>query len=1161
MIFKNKSGAKTTWFIGICCLLLLFVLAFCLTGCGDTETEISSSEPDPGITPPKGEFSITASEGMDLEVSNDKRSYTLYVPEGTEQLNLLELVTAEDVWDIVSDGEAAPRPKESLAINATLAAGAGHGFTIYYGESRAYTIRLYVRFISYVTVTFEDLNGSNVTLRKGTTVQIPADEPKKEGYTFSGWDFDFSTKINKDTLILAKWTPNTYTITYNTNGGQMASLTQTVTYDEAFELPTPTKDGFRFLGWKNGEDFFTASVWTFTRNIELTAAWDAHAYLLTFDAAGGTVQPPVLGVSYGETYELPTPVRPGYIFEGWYADGVKVTGGKYMYLKDMVYQAHWSEGTFTVVYVTNGGEPMESEQLPFSQIGKAIPVREGYTFGGWFYDIGFTQITPRPQDGTVIAYACWKEETSTRYFEFEMQEEGVVITRYINNTELCVIPAMIGGKPVIAIGDGAFSGCDRLFYLSFPSTVKALGNDAFAGCTALRRINSSTDALNLGEITSLGTGVFRNCRFAAFTMPETLTEIPDEMFDGCTLLATFNFGNVTTIGQYAFRGCAALREVVLPSSARTIGEGAFQNCSALQTLTLPAGIVDIPAFMADGCRELVTLTNFSDQVGLLTIGEAAFRGCAKLSSLVFPSTVRELGASAFENCLNLTEVQLPAGVSVISDSLFAECRKLKSVTLSGTVTAIGNGAFLNCQELLSFPFNEGLRQIGETAFSGCRNLTVVLLPATLETLGQGAFKGCLRLSDVTIPVLIHELPESLFENCVELSHLTANGEILSIGAKAFSGAHLSSIDFLEQIEFIGEEAFSDCLFVEEVTIGGTLVHLADRAFAGCLSLSNVIFRGTAERWKSAAMADAFADCSSFSGIPTILGTEPDDLLSALAMNGATGCYWAMETGHPINDGGPVAVIRFVRGSLFYNNLFMPDPDHPDEMIVNKNYVWHFLEGGETFIVTNIQTIHTANGGYVILDISGAGFILTAGTAKYPAQLEIYDASGNNKLYTADLGELTYKSNTVWSLKEDPNRTDTQRFKDFTVESVPAGAFSWNNASDDNLNTYLLLSNEADFIFVTEHPTKLTSYSILIGASGVCYPDALPASWTLYGGKVSDDGTVEYVAISEVTEAGITSDAGVEYNFKIADGEAYTHFKLVFQNTDAVMFAELHFYIG
>ena len=125
MIFKNKSGAKTTWFIGICCLLLLFVLAFCLTGCGDTETEISSSEPDPGITPPKGEFSITASEGMDLEVSNDKRSYTLYVPEGTEQLNLLELVTAEDVWDIVSDGEAAPRPKESLAINATLAAKAG----------------------------------------------------------------------------------------------------------------------------------------------------------------------------------------------------------------------------------------------------------------------------------------------------------------------------------------------------------------------------------------------------------------------------------------------------------------------------------------------------------------------------------------------------------------------------------------------------------------------------------------------------------------------------------------------------------------------------------------------------------------------------------------------------------------------------------------------------------------------------------------------------------------------------------------------------------------------------------------------------------------------------------------------------------------------------
>ena len=72
------------------------------------------------------------------------------------------------------------------------------------------------------------------------------------------------------------WTAKTYTVTLNTNGGEGATSI-TVTYGEAYELPTPTRTDYIFEGWYQGDTKVeNVGVWTLTgASIELTAKWKA----------------------------------------------------------------------------------------------------------------------------------------------------------------------------------------------------------------------------------------------------------------------------------------------------------------------------------------------------------------------------------------------------------------------------------------------------------------------------------------------------------------------------------------------------------------------------------------------------------------------------------------------------------------------------------------------------------------------------------------------------------------------------------------------------------------------------------------------------------------------------------------------------------------------
>jgi uncharacterized repeat protein (TIGR02543 family) len=188
---------------------------------------------------------------------------------------------------------------------------------------------------------------------------------EREGYSFAGWwtgtDSD-STQVTSssevtvavDQTLYAKWTLSTYTITFDTQGGETNDLKWTrVTYGWVYgNFPTVVLEGYTFAGWWTGTDsestqITSSSEVTVTGDQTLYAKWTQDIYTITFDTQGGTTTDSITkSVTYGSTdWNFPTVKREAYNFNGWWtgthnestrvtsSSGVTVTGDLTLYAK------------------------------------------------------------------------------------------------------------------------------------------------------------------------------------------------------------------------------------------------------------------------------------------------------------------------------------------------------------------------------------------------------------------------------------------------------------------------------------------------------------------------------------------------------------------------------------------------------------------------------------------------------------------------------------------------------------------------------------------------------------------------------------------------------------------------------------------------------------
>lgn len=312
------------------------------------------------------------------------------------------------------------------------------------------------------TVTF-DANGhgdapASQTVKKGETASDPG-SLAATGYTFDGWrkdgaSYDFSTPVTGGITLTAKWTANTYTVTFvpNGDGGSVNPESKTITYDSPYgELPAPTRGGYTFAGWftdeSGGTQVESATTVKTADDHNLYAHWEAKKYTVKFDANGGTVSSATKEVTYGSEYgDLPTPVRMGYAFGGWFTDesgGSEVTGTtKVMRVASHTLYAHWAANTYTVTFDANGGSvDPASTTVTFGSEYRDLPTltRTGYMFDGWYTAAsGGTKI----EDGAMVnraenhtLYAHWKSATQTIKLKYdgktiELQIDSENVIRY-----------------------------------------------------------------------------------------------------------------------------------------------------------------------------------------------------------------------------------------------------------------------------------------------------------------------------------------------------------------------------------------------------------------------------------------------------------------------------------------------------------------------------------------------------------------------------------------------------------------------------------------------------------------------------------------------------------------------------------------------------------
>lgn len=248
----------------------------------------------------------------------------------------------------------------------------------------------------------------------GKTATEPTKVPTRTGYTFEGWAFDFTSPIYNDTVITAKWTLNTYTITYDPNGGVFvdgANATRTISYGSEYgKLINETqisRDGAKLIGWTTVKDDATT----------LVKAQDK--YLVEDDTT---------------------------LYALWEITGVTVTyvtnGGKVAELDDKV--------------VTDSkGKDISNEKLPYgtkvNDVRKAV--KDGLKFEGWYLDEDLTEAYDNaPLTGSITLYAKYYAEVTFQIYEND-NYAAVIGTKTVNVDEFDTVELPTAKDLGVALGD------------------------------------------------------------------------------------------------------------------------------------------------------------------------------------------------------------------------------------------------------------------------------------------------------------------------------------------------------------------------------------------------------------------------------------------------------------------------------------------------------------------------------------------------------------------------------------------------------------------------------------------------------------------------------------------------------------------------------------
>lgn len=365
---------------------------------------------------------------------NSKGSCTLTIPDNT----------AEFTYTFVGWYTAANGGGTKVGSELTLETPAIKGTVTYY----AYVTRSTKSY----THTFNANGGETVspaTITKAYNTALGTlPTVSRTGYTFVGW-FDTSaasggtqatttTKVTGTKTWYARWSINSYTFTFDKNGGNTpSSTTITKEYNTAIgTLPTCTRNAdntytYAFAGWFNTSASSGGTQLTTTTKVTSNKTWYARwtstykNYTVTWDGNGGTPSKSSSSFHYNDALgTLPTATRTGYTFKGWSTSktGTVNVSTTTKVTANVTYYAVWTINSYTWTFDANGGTGDTTKTLNYNATLSTLPTASrasteanNYTFAGWFdtdASTGGTQLTTSTKcTGNKTWYARWTAST------------------------------------------------------------------------------------------------------------------------------------------------------------------------------------------------------------------------------------------------------------------------------------------------------------------------------------------------------------------------------------------------------------------------------------------------------------------------------------------------------------------------------------------------------------------------------------------------------------------------------------------------------------------------------------------------------------------------------------------------------------------------------
>ncbi len=350
-----------------------------------------------------------------------------------------------------------------------------------------------------------------------------------------------------------------------------------------------------------------------------------------------------------------------------------------------------------------------------------------------------------------------------------------------------------------------------------------------------------------------------------------VTSIGNYAFKGCVNMTAVTIGSdVTKIGKYAFNGCTSLTSIVLPEGLSSLGTYTFYGCTGLTEVNIPDAITEIGTYTFYNCS---SLTGIDIPSGVTSIGSYAFQGCSNLAGVILPEGLTSIGSYAFQSCSNLANVILPEGLTSLGSYAFKGCAALTEMTIPGGVQNAESGLFYQCTGLGTVTFGEGIMAIKASAMSGCSSLTTVHLPETLTSIASSVFNNCTSLSRVTYAstssdwkkVSITTTSNTYFTKLTPEYLLISRGMIKDTqveykygknGVVTFVGtgtivypysyvmdvapwANATSAVIGEGITGLGANIFYHNTYLNNVTFLGSVTSIGTNAFRNCAYLRNI----------------------------------------------------------------------------------------------------------------------------------------------------------------------------------------------------------------------------------------------------------------------------------------------------------------------------------